>query len=105
MADGFTDGNLVIVAEGTVHPCLNGVMHGSQKLLPNHYKVSVDKPYEEHGMVDLPVPSPDGTTKLCKAKNLFLQWPCSMVLFDEKVIDYYIFNTPYIKKNAYWIFY
>lgn len=87
------DGNLVVVAEGRVHPCATGVMHNSQNLLQNHYKVSVDKVYEEHGMVDLPVPSPDGETKLSGAKNMFLQWPCSMVLFDEKVIHYYMKMT------------
>lgn len=40
------DGNLFVVSDGTVHPCDDGVVHSS-KLLPDHYKVSIDNPFEE----------------------------------------------------------
>ncbi|CAO2820935.1 unnamed protein product [Amaranthus hypochondriacus] len=76
------DGNLLVVADGTVHPCDDGVVHSS-KLLPDHYKVSIDNPYEEHKLVTLPVPSPDGETELGKSKGYFVQWPIYMVVFDE----------------------
>ena len=56
--DEFNEGNLVVVAEGRVHPMAEGIIHNSSSL-PDHYKVSIDFPYEEHHNIDLPVPSPD----------------------------------------------
>ena len=76
------DGNLFVVVDGTVHPCDDGVVHSS-KLLPDQYKESINNPYEEHKLVTLPVPSPDGETKLGKSKGYFVQWPISMVVFDD----------------------
>lgn len=76
------DGNLVVVADGTCHP--SEVIHTS-RLLPDYYKVSVDNPYEEHKLVELPVPSPDGETQLGNAKGYFVSWPISLVLFDDAV--------------------
>ena len=74
------DGNLVVVAEGTAYPYGAGVQH-SASVLRDHFKVSIDTPYEEHASVALPVPAPDGTTELGQAKGYFVQWPVSMVLF------------------------
>lgn len=78
------DGNLVVVAEGTWYPSETSVIHTSS-MLPDHYKVSIDHPYEEYHYKELPVPSPDGETKLGKAKDYFVSWPKSMVLFEDAV--------------------
>lgn len=85
MSDEFNDGNLVVVAEGTIHPITAKAMHNSQTLLPGHYRVSVDKVHKDHGHISLPVPSPDGSTKLSEAEKGFVQWPISLVLFEDKV--------------------
>lgn len=84
--DEYNDGNLVIVAEGTVYPTTSEAMHNSQTILPNHYKVSIDKVYTEHGNIPLPVRSPDRATTLSDAEKGFVQWPISLVLFEDKVI-------------------
>ena len=78
------DGNLVVVAEGTCYPTPTSVMHTSS-MLPDHYRVTVDSPYEEQGSVELPIPSPDGVRKVGDATGYFVSWPMSMVLFEDEV--------------------
>lgn len=70
------------MADGTAHPTTTGVTH-NQPMKTNHYRVSVDKPYNDYVDIDLPVVSPDGVTKLGEAKNCFLQWPSELVFFDK----------------------
>ena len=82
--DEFNEGNLVVVAEGRVHPMPEGVIHNSSSL-PDHYRVSIDFPYEEHHNIDLPVPPPDGVKKLGDAKDYFVQWPQSLVILEDQV--------------------
>ncbi|XP_021744812.1 uncharacterized protein LOC110710779 [Chenopodium quinoa] len=76
--------NLVVVADGTVYPVTGEVTH-NLKMLPDHYRVSVDNPYPDRALLDIPVPSPDGVTKLGKAKSSFVLWPINMVFFEEEV--------------------
>uniref|UniRef100_A0A803MXY7 DUF8039 domain-containing protein n=1 Tax=Chenopodium quinoa TaxID=63459 RepID=A0A803MXY7_CHEQI len=72
--------NLVVVADGTVYPVTGEVTH-NLKMLLDHYRVSVDNPYPDCALLDIPVPSPDGVTKLGKAKSSFVLWPIDMVFF------------------------
>ncbi|XP_021753209.1 uncharacterized protein LOC110718634 [Chenopodium quinoa] len=71
---------LVVVADGTVYPVTGEVTH-NLKMLPDHYRVSVDNLYPDCALLDIPVPSPDGVTKLGKAKSSFVLWPIDMVFF------------------------
>uniref|UniRef100_A0A803KUY6 Ubiquitin-like protease family profile domain-containing protein n=1 Tax=Chenopodium quinoa TaxID=63459 RepID=A0A803KUY6_CHEQI len=75
--------NLVVVADGTVYHVTGEVTH-NLKMLPNHYRVSVDNPYPDCALLDIPVPSP--VTKLGKAKSSFVLWPIDMVFFEEEVL-------------------
>jgi hypothetical protein len=72
----------VIVADGTVYP--GEVTHGI-RMKPGHYRVSVDNPYPEYALLDIPVPSPDGVTKLGLAKSSFVQWPIDLVFVEGEV--------------------
>lgn len=74
----------MVVADGTAYPCSDGVTH-NVNMKPDHYRVSVDNPYPDYALLDLPVESPDGETKLGKVKNYFVQWPAHLVLFEEEV--------------------
>lgn len=85
MHDEENEGNLVIVAEGRMHPNLGAHVHNSS-LLSGHYRVSVDSPYEDHWFVSLPVPlDGDNVTTVGEAKGCFVQWPMSLVLLEDKV--------------------
>ncbi|XP_021740106.1 uncharacterized protein LOC110706492 [Chenopodium quinoa] len=70
--------NLVVVADGTVYPVTGEVTH-NLKMLPDHYRVSVDNPYPDCALLYISVPSADGVTKLGKAKSAFELWPVVMV--------------------------
>ncbi|XP_021761045.1 uncharacterized protein LOC110725886 [Chenopodium quinoa] len=76
-------GNLVFVAEEKVQPCPNGVTHNN-KMKSDHYRVSVDYIYSEYALLDLPVTTDDGISKLGEAKGYFVEWPKDLVVFEEK---------------------
>lgn len=86
MNDEHDPGNLVVVAEGRMQPNNGGVMHTSS-LLPDHYRVSIDQISEvgSNSTIKLPVPSPDGVTRVKDASGYIVQWPMSLVLFEDKV--------------------
>ncbi|XP_056689180.1 uncharacterized protein [Spinacia oleracea] len=85
------NGNLVVVADGNVEPWPNDLVHHT-KMMETHYKVGVDS---EFGEIDLPVPTPDGLTKLGETEGSYLQWPKELVLFDDEEMV-----TPPPKKKA-----
>ncbi|XP_021744979.1 uncharacterized protein LOC110710949 [Chenopodium quinoa] len=76
--------NLVVVADGILYPVTGEVTH-NLKMLPDHYRISVDNPYPDCALLDIPVPSPDGMTKLGKAKSSIVLWPIDMVFLEEEV--------------------
>ena len=45
----------------------------------------MDKVYDEHKTIALPVPLYDGAKNLGEAQGAFVQWPAALVIIEDKV--------------------
>lgn len=79
--------NQVVVANNTIYPCPNEVMHGS-KMMSEHYKVSLGWSYSKKVNQKLPMLSLDNKSIIGQATYHYLMWLVDDIILKEQHATY-----------------